>query len=150
MACQGPMADLQLTPALRIPAAALSWRFSRSSGPGGQHVNRTESRVELLFDLANATALPPLLRARALRRLGGQLVNGVVVIVASEHRSQWQNRVAAQRRLLELLQEAVKPPPPPRRPSRPSRGSVERRLLAKRLRSATKAQRRGGDQRLQE
>jgi ribosome-associated protein len=134
--------DLQLSPRLVIPAAELRWRFSRSSGPGGQNVNTTDSRVELLFDLAVTPSLPLPLRSRALRRLEAQLVEGCVVIAASEHRSQWQNRVAAQRRLQELLQEAIKPPPPPRRPTKPTRGSVQRRLAAKKLRSAVKQQRR--------
>ena len=124
-----------------IPAAELRWRFSRSSGPGGQNVNTTDSRVELLFDLATTPSLPPHLQARALRRLEGKLVEGCVVIAASEHRSQWQNRVAAQRRLVELLQEAIKPPPPPRRATKPTRGSKERRLAAKKLRGAIKGQR---------
>jgi ribosome-associated protein len=135
--------DLQLSPRLLIPAAELRWRFSRSSGPGGQNVNTTDSRVELLFDLAVTPSLPVQLRARALRRLEPRLVDGCVVIAASEHRSQWQNRVAAQRRLVEILQEAIKPPPPPRRPTKPTRGSVQRRLAAKKQRSAVKQQRRG-------
>jgi ribosome-associated protein len=109
-------------------------------------VNRTDSRVELVWDLAASAALPPLLRARALRRLESQLVAGCVVIAASEHRSQWQNRVAARRRLVELLQDAIQPPPPPRRATKPTRGSVQRRLAAKRQRSAVKQQRRGGVQ----
>ena len=133
--------DLQLSPGVLIPAAALTWRFSRSSGPGGQNVNTTDSRVELVFDLAASEALPPALQARALQRLEGKLVEGCVVIAASEHRSQWQNRVAAQRRLVELLQEAIKPPPPPRRATRPTRGSVQRRLAAKKQRGAIKGQR---------
>ena len=126
---------------MAIPAAELAWRFSRSSGPGGQNVNTTDSRVELVFDLAASEALPPALQARALRRLEGKLVDSCVVIAASEHRSQWQNRVAAQRRLVELLQEAIKPPPPPRRATRPTRGSVQRRLAAKKQRGAIKGQR---------
>jgi ribosome-associated protein len=129
-----------------IPAAELRWRFSRSSGPGGQNVNTTDSRVELLFDLATTPSLPPHLQARALRRLEGKLVEGCVVIAASEHRSQWQNRVAAQRRLVELLQEAIKPPPPPRRPTKPTRASVQRRLAAKKQRGAAKQQRQGRPQ----
>jgi ribosome-associated protein len=141
MAPARPSDDLQVTPAVLIPAAALTWRFSRSSGPGGQNVNTTDSRVELVFDLAASQALPPLLQARALRRLEGTLVDGAIVIVASEHRSQWQNRVAAQRRLVALLQEAIKPPPPPRRPTKPTRGSQERRLAAKKQRGAIKGQR---------
>jgi len=139
----GVPGDLQLSGRWVIPAAELRWRFSRSSGPGGQNVNTTDSRVELGFDLAATAALPALLQARALRRLEGRLVEGWVVIAASEHRSQWQNRVAAQRRLVELLQEALKPPPLPRRPTKPTRGSKERRLAAKKQRSAIKANRRG-------
>ena len=141
MVAERSTADLRLTPGLAIPAAELRWRFSRSSGPGGQNVNTTDSRVELLFDLAATPSLPPPLRARALRRLEARLVEGCVVIAASEHRSQWQNRVAAQRRLVELLQEAIKPPPPPRRATKPTRGSVQRRLAAKKQRSAVKQQR---------
>nr|WP_259734487.1 alternative ribosome rescue aminoacyl-tRNA hydrolase ArfB [Synechococcus sp. CS-1331] len=133
--------DLRLSERWVIPAAELRWRFSRSSGPGGQNVNTTDSRVELVFDLAASAALPPTIKARALRRLEGRLVEGCVVIAASEHRSQWQNRVAAQRRLVELLQEAIKPPPPPRRATKPTRGSKERRLAAKKLRGAIKGQR---------
>ncbi len=141
MAPLRPTADLRLTPALVIGAAELAWRFSRSSGPGGQNVNTTDSRVELVFDLAASAALPPTIKARALGRLKGKLVEGCVVMAASEHRSQWQNRVAAQRRLVELLLEAIKPPPPPRRPTKPTRGSKERRLAAKKQRGAIKGQR---------
>ncbi len=138
--------DLRLGARWVIPAAELRWRFSRSSGPGGQHVNTTDSRVELLFDLQATTAVSAPVRQRALERLGPRLLEGCVVIAASEHRSQWQNRVAAQRRLVELLLEALQPPPPPRRPTRPTRGSVQRRLEAKRQRSAVKQRRRGGGQ----
>jgi len=146
MAAELNPGDLRLSPRLVIPASELRWRFSRSSGPGGQNVNTTDSRVELLFDLAATAALPAGLRQRTLERLAPRLVEGCVVIAASEHRSQWQNRVAAQRRLVELLQEALKPPPPPRRPTRPTRGSVQRRLQAKKQRSAVKQQRRGRPQ----
>jgi len=141
MAPVRPSDDLQVTSVVRIPAAELVWRFSRSSGPGGQNVNNTDSRVELVFDLAASAILPPTLKARALARLDGKLVDGAILIAASEHRSQWQNRVAAQRRLVVLLQEALKPPPPPRRPTKPTRGSKERRLAAKKQRSAIKGQR---------
>ena len=123
--------------------AELGWRFSRSSGPGGQNVNSTDSRVELIFNLETSAALPAALRARALARLAGQLVDGTIVIAASEHRSQWQNRVAAQRRLVGLLQAAIAPPAPPRRRTKPTRGSVERRLAAKKQRSAIKGRRQG-------
>ena len=123
--------------------AELGWRFSRSSGPGGQNVNSTDTRVELLFNLATSAALPAVLKARALNRLAPRLVDGALVIVASEHRSQWQNRVAAQRRLVTLLQEAIAPPAAPRRRTKPTRGSVERRLAAKKQRSAIKGKRQG-------
>ena len=133
---------LRLNEHLAIPAGELAWRFSRSSGPGGQNVNTTDSRVELIFPLAATPSLPEPLRQRALRRLAGQLVDGAVVVVASEHRSQWRNRQAAQQRLVDLLRRAIAPPPPPRRRTRPTRGSVERRLRGKKLRSGIKQQRR--------
>ncbi|HEX5400807.1 MAG TPA: alternative ribosome rescue aminoacyl-tRNA hydrolase ArfB [Pseudonocardiaceae bacterium] len=134
--------DLELTPTLIIPAAELHERFSRSSGPGGQGVNTADSRVELSFDLANTTVFPPHLHARALERLAGRLVDGVITVAASEHRNQLANRRAARLRLAALLDAALRPPAPKRRPTKPSRGSVERRLAAKRQRSATKKGRR--------
>ncbi len=136
--------DLPLGNGRVIPAAELGWRFSRASGPGGQGVNTTDSRVELVYDLAASDALPPALRERALRRLASRLTPAGLVVVAAEHRSQWQNRQAAQKRLVELIQAAIAPPPPPRRPTRPSRGSVERRLKAKRQRGSIKNSRRQG------
>ena len=125
-----------------IPDAELSWRFSRSSGPGGQGVNTTDSRAELSYDVARAASLPEHLRARALERLAGRLVDGVLTVTASEQRSQLQNREAAAARLAQLLREAVAPPPRPRRPTRPTRGSQERRLAGKRQRSDLKRNRR--------
>jgi ribosome-associated protein len=136
-------ADLPINETLVLPAAELGWRFSRASGPGGQGVNTTDSRVELVFDLAASQALPEPLRQRALARLQGRLTAGVLVVVAAEHRSQWLNRQAAQKRLAELLRQAIAPPPPLRRRTRPTRGSQERRLAAKNRRGAIKAQRRG-------
>jgi ribosome-associated protein len=136
--------DLPIAPGLTLPAAELRWRFSRAGGPGGQGVNTTDSRVELRFDLATSPSLPEPLRQRALARLGGRLVAGELVLVAAEQRSQWLNRQAARRRLAELLARAIAPPPPPRRATRPSRASQVRRLAAKRLRGARKAERREG------
>lgn len=135
--------DLVVSARWTVPEAELSWRFSRSSGPGGQGVNTTDSRAELSYDVARAGSLPDTLRERALARLGGRLVGGVLTVAASEHRSQLQNREAAERRLAQLLREAVSPPPPPRRATRPTRGSVERRLAGKRERGQVKRQRRG-------
>ena len=134
---------LHVSPRLTVPEAELRWRFSRSSGPGGQSVNTSDSRAELSFDVARSAVLSDLLRARALDRLAGRLVDGVLTVAASEHRSQLQNREAAEQRLAELLREAIAPPPPPRRPTRPSRGAKERRLEGKRQRSEIKKGRSG-------
>ena len=128
-----------------IPAEELSWRFSRSSGPGGQHVNTSDSRVELSYDLAASSALGPVLKERAMRALASRLVRGVITITASEHRSQLRNREAAARRLTTLLTEATAPPAPARRPTKPTRGARERRLASKQRRSQIKRLRRSTD-----
>ena len=128
-----------------IPQEELSWRFSRSSGPGGQSVNTTDSRVELSYDLAASDALDPVLKERALRALAGRLVDGVITVTASEHRSQLRNRQAAASRLAALLTEATAPPPAARRPTRPSRAARERRLADKQRRSELKRLRRSKD-----
>jgi len=127
---------------IEIPEAELSWRFSRSSGPGGQSVNTTDSRVELCYDVAGSPALPEHLRERALARLSGRLVDGVLTIAASEYRSQHRNREAAAARLVDVLTRALEPPPKPRKKRRPSRAAKERRLAGKRRRGETKALRR--------
>jgi ribosome-associated protein len=134
--------DLRLRGSLVIPESELSWRFSRSSGPGGQSVNTTDSRAELSFDVAGTGALGPVLKARAMDRLGDRLVDGVLTVAASEHRSQLQNRRAAEERLIEQLIEAIAPPPRPRRATRPSKGAVQRRLDEKKRRGQTKRLRR--------
>ncbi|WP_297540576.1 alternative ribosome rescue aminoacyl-tRNA hydrolase ArfB [Amycolatopsis sp.] len=126
-----------------IPAGEFTERFSRSSGPGGQGVNTTDSRVELLFDVESSPSIPADLRDRVLDRLRPRLVDGVLMIAASEHRSQLMNREAARARLTALLREAVAPPPPKRRPTKPSRGSKERRLASKKRRSDVKKGRGG-------
>ncbi len=126
-----------------VPEAELLWRFSRSSGPGGQHVNTTDSQVELRFDLANTEALPPVWKQRALERLAGRLTDGVVSVRASEHRSQWRNREAAALRLATLLAQATAPPPKARRPTRIPRSINERRLREKKARAQTKRARGG-------
>ena len=125
-----------------VPAQELSWRFSRSSGPGGQSVNTADSRVELSFDVHGSSALPDAVRERLLARLSHRLVDGVVTIAASEYRSQHRNREAARVRLADLLTESSAPPAPQRRATRPTRGSKERRLSAKARRSRTKTMRR--------
>jgi len=130
--------DLHVRGPLVLPARELHWRFSRSSGPGGQGVNTADSRVELSFDLGRSPSLPQHLRERAERRLAGRLVDGVLTVVASEHRSQLRNRDAARARLAALLREAVAPEPPARRPTRPTTGAKRRRLDAKARRGAIK------------
>ncbi|MDA3627976.1 alternative ribosome rescue aminoacyl-tRNA hydrolase ArfB [Saccharopolyspora oryzae] len=137
--------DLRITSRWQIPAAELSERFSRSSGPGGQGVNTTDSRVELSFDLAGSASVPEPLRERAADRLAKRLVGGVITVVASEHRAQLANREAARERLAALLAEAVAPPKRARRKTKPTRGSQQRRLNSKKQRSQVKRQRRRGD-----
>ncbi|MEV6867606.1 alternative ribosome rescue aminoacyl-tRNA hydrolase ArfB [Streptosporangium subroseum] len=133
---------LQISGSVSVPEAELNWRFSRSSGPGGQGVNTTDSRVELSFDVAATEALGPLFKTRALERLGPRLVNGVITIAASEFRSQLRNREAAEMRLAQILREAIAPPPKKRRPTKPSKGAVQRRITAKKQRSDLKRLRR--------
>ena len=130
--------DLHVRGSLVLPARELHWRFSRSSGPGGQGVNTADSRVELSFDLAGSPSVPAHLRERAERRLAGRLVDGVLTDVASEHRSQRRNREAARERLAAVLRDALAPDPPARRPTRPTQGSKRRRLDAKARRGAIK------------
>ncbi|MDQ1106445.1 ribosome-associated protein [Nocardioides zeae] len=136
-------ADLEVNARWRVPAGELVERFSRASGPGGQGVNTTDSRVELALDLARSPSLPDHLRERVLERLGGRLVDGTVVVVASEHRSQRDNRRAARVRLAALLRDAAAPPSAPRRATKPTRGSQRRRLAAKTRRSEVKRGRQG-------
>lgn len=141
----GMPGPLQVTARLVLPETELSWRFSRSSGPGGQSVNTTDSRAELSFDVARSPTLPEHLRRRALAALAGRLVDGVLTVAASTQRSQLQNRVEAEERLAELLRTAVAAPPAARRATRPTRGSRERRLTVKRQRSELKRSRRTTD-----
>lgn len=138
--------DLVVTETLTIPAVELGWRFSRSSGPGGQGVNTSDSRVELLWDAAGSPTLTDAQRDRALERLAARSVDGVVVVVASEYRSQRRNRDAARDRLAALIRQAVAPPPKRRRPTRPSAAARRRRIEDKRRRSEIKRLRRAGDQ----
>ena len=126
--------DLEVTPQLAIPAAELQWKFSRSSGAGGQHVNTSDSRVQLTWNVVDSLVLSDALREQLLDRLG----RASVTVTVSERRSQLRNREAALDALAALLREALAPPAPPRRPTRPTRGSTMRNLAAKQRRSATK------------
>ncbi|WP_024793055.1 alternative ribosome rescue aminoacyl-tRNA hydrolase ArfB [Tomitella biformata] len=134
--------DLPITANLIIPGAELRWRFSRASGPGGQGVNTTDSRVELTVNLLGLDALSPEQFARVADALGARLVDGALTLVASEHRSQLRNREAARGRLTALLQSALAAPPKQRKATKATRGSRRRRLEAKKQRSQTKDLRR--------
>ncbi|MGZ4113577.1 MAG: alternative ribosome rescue aminoacyl-tRNA hydrolase ArfB [Actinomycetota bacterium] len=136
---------LRVSRSVVVPERELRWRFSRSSGPGGQSVNTADSRVELSLDVSRTTALGPVQRGRALERLSDRLVDGVLTVTASEHRAQLSNREATLERMAEILRSAIAPPPPKRRPTRPTKGSVERRLAGKRRRAQTKRLRRPDD-----
>jgi len=133
--------DLEVSPALTLPASELGWRFSRSPGPGGQHVNTSDSRVELSWNVATSLSLSDDQRARLLARLDRRLVGGVVTVAASEQRSQLRNREIALAKLADLVSAALAPDAARRRATRPTRGSNRRRLAAKEQRAATKRQR---------
>ena len=140
-----PSGDLPVTGSLVVPAAALRGRFSRSSGPGGQGVNTADSRVELSVDVLDLPGLGDPQVRRMTERLGNRLVDGVLTVVASEHRQQLRNRQAARDRLAAVLRAALAPPPAARRRTKPTRGSQERRIQAKKQRGQLKQQRRDWD-----
>jgi ribosome-associated protein len=125
-----------VTRSVRIPRRELEVRFTTSGGPGGQHANKTATRVELRFDVASSSAFGPGQRQRVLDRLGP-----VVRVVVDDERSQLRNRSIAEERLVERLREALHVDRP-RRPTRPTRGSVDRRIQTKKQRSETKSRRR--------
>ncbi|MGY1916473.1 alternative ribosome rescue aminoacyl-tRNA hydrolase ArfB [Blastococcus sp. SYSU DS0973] len=133
--------DLPVTGSFVVPAAALSWRFSRSSGPGGQGVNTADSRVELAVAPLELPGLSDGQRARLAARLGARMVDGVLTVAASEHRQQLRNRQAARERLAAALRAALAPPAPGRRRTKPTKGSQERRIQAKKQRGQLKKQR---------
>jgi len=130
--------DLEVSPALTIPERELGWRFSRSSGPGGQHVNTSDSRVELFWNVADSTVLSDEARMLLLTRLAHRLVGGTLTVASSEQRSQLRNRETALRKLAELVADGLAPEPAARRRTKPTRGSARRHLAAKQQRSATK------------
>jgi ribosome-associated protein len=136
--------DLRVNNWLVIPDGELSERFSRSSGPGGQSVNTSDTRVELSFDIMRSPSLPDWARERAAARLGSRLTDGVVTVTASQQRSQLMNRQAARARLAEVLRDAIAPPRRPRVPTKPGRAARERRLQDKQRRAQTKRNRRFG------
>ncbi|HPU13119.1 MAG TPA: alternative ribosome rescue aminoacyl-tRNA hydrolase ArfB [Aeromicrobium sp.] len=128
-------------PKIHLPESELSWRFSRSSGPGGQHVNTTETRVEVLWSPATSKVLDEDQLTRVLSRLGHRLTNGQISVVSSRYRSQLRNRDDAIEILEQLVAEALVQKRR-RRPSKPSRSAIERQKSAKRRRSELKTGRR--------
>ncbi len=137
---RGWMDDLSIPGGPTIPAGELTWRFDTSGGPGGQHSNKSSTRVELLFDVTTSVALDDAMKTRILRQKGVEL--GVIRIRVSESRSQWKNRQLARQRLAEFLSRALAPPPRRRKLTVPGRAARERRLAKKRDRSETKRLRR--------
>ena len=134
--------EVRVRPGLVLPASAIAIRFSRSGGPGGQNVNKVETKAEVLFDLAGTTLLGPADRARAMARLASRLTKeGVLAVACDRTRHRERNLREALERMGELLRAAILPPRP-RRPTRPTRASMERRLEEKRRRSARKRDRR--------
>lgn len=134
--------DLRVSRTLSIPAVELEWRFSRASGPGGQHVNTSSTRVELSWNIAASHVLSQGQRERLLERLSSRLTDGNITVSAAEQRSQLLNRRSAQEKLGQIIAAALAPDPPKRRATKPTKGSQRRRLEAKAQRSQTKAQRR--------
>ncbi|GIW89264.1 MAG: aminoacyl-tRNA hydrolase [Isosphaeraceae bacterium] len=127
---------------IQLDAGELSFEFVRAGGPGGQNVNKLATSVRLRFDARNSPSLPPEVRDRLLRLVGKRAdETGVLTVVAREHRTQEANRRAAVERLVEWIDRASEPPVP-RRPTRPTRASVRRRLEEKAQRRVTKGRRR--------
>lgn len=134
--------DLVVRPGIVIPTRELTWRFSRSSGPGGQSVNTTDSRVSLSFNVVASPTLSEAMRQRAVQRLGSRLVDGVITVHAERERSQHLNRLAALDRMAGVLRQATAAPPRSRRATKPSAGATDRRIDAKKKRGRIKQLRR--------
>ena len=129
-----------------LPASELDFRFSRAGGPGGQHVNTSSTRVELVFDLASSPSLTDEERELAQKRLRSRLdAEGRLRVVAQDERSQLRNRALATKRFAELMRRALAPPAPPRRATRPTKAATTRRIAQKRRAGETKRLRRPPD-----
>ena len=131
---------LVITPKISVPEEEIALSFVRASGAGGQNVQKVSSAVQLRFDARNSPSLPEAVKARLVRLAGRRMTDdGVLVITAQRHRTQLRNREDVMARLVELLRAAAAPPPPPRRATKPTKGSVERRLAGKAARASVKA-----------
>jgi ribosome-associated protein len=129
-----------VTSRIVIPDEELEFSFIRASGAGGQNVQKVSSAVQLRMDVSRSPSLPEAVKQRLASLAGRRMTtDGVIVIMAQQHRTQLRNREDAVSRLVELIRKAATPPPPPRRATRPTRGSVERRLASKAARSSVKA-----------
>ncbi len=133
--------DLRVNSHLVIPSKELQWRFSRASGPGGQSVNKTESRVELILDLKDSSVLGPFRQKRLIDRLENRLVDGCISVFVAEERSQYKNRQLALLRLADMLREGLKPPRKSRQLTKPTFAAQRRRIKNKKHRGALKQKR---------
>lgn len=133
--------NLRITSKLEIPTSEINWRFSRSSGSGGQNVNKTDSRVEIVFNVSKSKTLSPYQKHRILIKKNYKLINDCICIVVQDKRSQYQNRQLAVNRLVSTLQELLKPPPKRRRETIPTRSSQRKRVELKKRRGELKKNR---------
>jgi ribosome-associated protein len=135
---------IEITPFIALQDSEVILSFMRSSGPGGQNVNKVATACELRFDARHSPSLPADIAVRLMKLAGRKLTkDGVIVLSADRFRSQEQNREDAIQRLVMMIREAAKPPPPKRRPTKPTKGAVERRLTSKAVRSGVKKLRGG-------
>lgn len=133
---------IRVTPRISIEEDELQEDFLRSSGPGGQNVNKLETAVQLRFHVTNSPNLPDAVKMRLATLAGRRMTKeGVLVITAQRYRTRERNREDALERLLDLIREAATPPPPPRRPTKPTLGSQKRRLEHKTRRAGIKQMR---------